>query len=220
MKIDILTLFPDMFVGPFSESIIKRAQGKTLVDINLVNFRDFAEDKHKSVDDTPYGGGVGMVLKVDILVKALEATINRALPKKHPDERIILLSPKGTYFTQAKASEYATLTRLTLVSGHYEDFDARIEHFVDEVISIGDYVLTGGEIPAMVITDSVVRLLPGVITEGSTTDESFADGETIEYPQYTRPLEFRGLLVPEVLRSGDHQTIKLFRDQQKRKRIY
>lgn len=218
MQIDILTLFPDMFRGPFSESILKRAQERNLVTINLHNFRDYAQDRHKSVDDTPYGGGLGMVLRVDVLVAALEAILDKSLPSKTNNEKIFLMSAKGETFTQNHANKLAQLDRLVLIAGHYEGVDERLLKFIDGEISIGNFVLTGGELPAMTIVDAVVRLLPGVITEGSAVDESFSDGSTTEYPQYTRPEEYRDYKVPEVLLSGNHQAIAKWRNQQKGKR--
>jgi tRNA (guanine37-N1)-methyltransferase len=206
MRIDILTLFPEMFKGPFSESIIKRAQEKGLVQLNLVNIRNFAKGSHQSVDDSPYGGGPGMILKVDVLAQSLES-----LPKGHR----ILLTPQGKTFSQKRAYELSKLPHLILVAGHYEGWDERIrEHLVDEEISIGDYVLTGGELPAMVLVDAIVRLVPGVLgKEESAREESFSHN-LLEYPQYTRPEKFRGWEVPRVLLSGNHQEIKKWREEQ------
>jgi len=218
MQLDILTLFPDMFVGPFAVSIVKRAQQHSLVSIQLHNFRSFAEDKHQSVDDTPYGGGAGMLLKVDVLVKALETILGRSLPSQREGEKIVLLSAKGTSLTQARVRQLAKLDRLVLIAGHYAGVDDRIDHFIDETISIGNYVLSGGEIPAMVVTDAIVRLLPGVITEQSPLEESFSTARTMEYPQYTRPTSFRGLVVPDVLRSGNHTAITQWRKEHQKKR--
>lgn len=216
MRFDVLTLFPEMFTGPMSESIIKRAQEKDLIQINYHNIRDYAIDKHKTVDDTPYGGGKGMVLKVDIMDRALEAIKNKSKNKK---ERIILLTPKGKTLNQDKVIELATkYDRLVLISGHYEGFDERIrEHLVDEEISIGDYVLTGGELPAMVLIDSVSRMVSGVLTPGSETEETFMkkdeNGNYLkEYPQYTKPQEYKGWRVPKVLLSGNHKEIEKWRE--------
>jgi len=217
MKFDILTLFPEMFKGPFSESIIKRAIEKDLIEINCHNIRDFASNKHKTVDDTPYGGGNGMVLKVDVIDSALRALVE-SRKSKVESQRIILLSPKGKRLNQDKVVELAkNYDNLILVCGHYEEFDERIrEHLVDEDISIGDFVLTGGELPAMMITDAVARMVPGVLTDGSADDETFMskdeNGEFLkEYPQYTRPVEYNGWNVPEVLTSGDHKKIAEWR---------
>lgn len=209
MTISILTLFPDMFAGPFDHSIIKHAQEKGIVTITFINIRDFATDKYKSVDDHPYGGGLGMIMRVDI--------IDRAIQKQKG--RIILLDPRGTTFTQQKARELSALDHLILVCGHYEGVDARVTSLVDETISIGDYVLTGGELPAMVITDSIVRLLPDVLKEEATSSESFSihppsstfHSPILEYPQYTRPEEYKGMRVPDVLLSGNHKKIEEWR---------
>ena len=218
MRIDILTLFPKMFSGPFGESIIKRAQEKGLVEINIHDFRNFGEGERKSVDDRPYGGGVGMILRVDIIDKALSYI---AAEYKSTKTKIVLLDAGGKKFTQTKVGELSTLKHLVLIAGHYEGIDARVhEHLVDEVISIGDYVLTGGEIPAMVLTDSIVRLLPGVLEKSEATQfESFSQNselkneqtDTLEYPQYTRPDEYRGWKVPEILLSGHHKEIEKWR---------
>lgn len=204
MTFTILTLFPEMFQGPFAGSIIKRALDEGRLKVNLINIRDFATDTHKTVDDTPFGGGAGMILKVDVCVAALESA---------GKGKRILLSPKSKKLTQTIIRDLALENHLILLCGHYEDVDSRVEEFVDEQISIGDYVLTGGELPAMVIVDAVSRLLPGVLgNPASRTDESFT-GEYIEYPQYTRPREFRGLSVPEVLLSGNHAKIERWRQK-------
>ena len=219
MKIDILTLFPEMFNGPFDSSMIKRARDEGLVEINIHNLRDWAKDKHKTVDDRPYGGGKGMVIRVDVVDKAF-----RDLRPKTKDQRLktILLSPQGKVFKQKKAQQLAKLDHLILISGHYEGFDERIkEHLVDEEISIGDYVLTGGEIPAMVIVDAVVRLLPNVLEKEAITRESFqrsivkgqVSNVLLDYPQYTRPENFKGWEVPKILLSGNHAEIEKWRKQ-------
>ena len=207
-----------MFEVVFASSILKRAQAKKLIKIDLVNIRDFASDKHKTVDDKPYGGGKGMILKVDVAVRAL-STIK---PKPH----IILLSPAGKKYDQKKARALTSRKSLAIICGHYEGIDARVEKFADEVISIGDYILTGGEIAAMAIVDSVARLIPSVIHPESLISESFSlpsdtfdtfdtlDTSLIEYPQYTRPENFRGLKVPSVLLSGNHRKITKWREQQ------
>ena len=214
MKVTILTLFPEIFLPFINTSILKRAQDKNLIDITLVSIRDFADDRYKTVDDRPYGGGVGMIMRVDILYKALESV--KVKGKKRVKERIILLDPKGERFNQKKAKELAKLDHLILICGHYEGIDARTQRYVDEIISIGDYVLTGGEIPALAITDSVVRLIAGVLPKGATKLETFEEGR-FEYPQYTRPRIFRGQKVPEVLLSGNHKEIETWRKSRQKK---
>lgn len=208
MRIDILTLFPEMFRGPFDESIIKRAQEKSLVEIKIHNLRNWSKDEHKTVDDRPYGGGLGMILKVDIMASALNNL-------KTKNCKIILLTPQGKTFNQTKAKELSELEHLILICGHYEGFDERIrKHLVDEEISIGDFVLTGGEIPAIVITDSIVRLIAGVLKSPEATEfESFSEN-LLEYPQFTRPEEFNGWKVPEILLSGNHAEIAKWRKNQ------
>lgn len=210
MKITILTLFPDMFTGPFDFSIVKNAKEKGLVDIEIVNIRDFGIGKHQIVDDSPYGGGIGMVLRVDVLKKAIESVRTQ---NKH--SKVVLLSARGKPFRQQLAKEYARLESLVLICGHYEGVDERILDYIDEEISVGDFVTTGGEIPAMAITDAIMRLLPGVLKEGATENESFSlfdrNQALLEYPQYTRPSEFEGKTVPEVLTSGDHKKIEKWR---------
>ena len=203
MKISIITLFPEQFANVLNTSILGRAQKKGLVEFNLVNLRDFGEGPHKTVDDRPYGGGAGMILKPDILTRALKSVVN---PSKF---KIILMSASGTPYKQSKAQELSKLNHLIIVCGHYEGVDQRfIETYVDEEISIGDYILTGGEIPAMVIADSIIRLLPGVLEkQEATIDESFTEN-LLEYPHYTRPEQFEGKKVPEILLSGNHQEIK------------
>lgn len=215
MTIDILTLFPEMFAGVFSTSIIGRAQKQGLASIRLHNFREYATDKHQTVDDSPYGGGAGMVLKVDVLVTALEAILGRTLPDKLPTVKIILLSAKAKQFTQAQAQSFAHLDRLVLICGHYEGVDERIMEFIDEELSVGEFVVTGGEIPAMLVADALVRLLPGAITQTSTLDESHTQVGVGEYPHYTRPEVFRGQVVPPVLLSGDHKKIAAWRVSRK-----
>ncbi len=210
MKIDILTLFPKMFEGFLNESIIKRAIEKKRVEINIINFRDFSELNNSQVDDTPYGGGSGMVLMVEPLVRAIEHY-------KTKDAKVILLSPEGKVYNQEKARTLKNEKHLILVCGHYEGFDERIHNFVDEEISIGDYILTGGEIPAMAVSDSIIRLLDGVIKEESYTEESFTNN-LLDYPTYTKPREFRGLKVPEILLSGNHEEIKKWRKNEQLKK--
>lgn len=204
MTFDIITLFPNMFSGPFDQSIIKRAQDKKLVEINYHDLREFAVDERGTVDDRPYGGGVGMVLMVEPIFKALE---------KIKSKKVILLDPRGEKFTQQKAREFSKLEQITLICGRYEGVDERVrENLVDESISIGDYVLTGGEIPSMVIIDAVTRLIPGVLEkEDATKFESFSEKNSLEHPQYTRPEEFNGWKVPEILLSGNHGKIDEWR---------
>jgi len=209
MKISIITLFPKMISGFFEESIVKRAVEKNLVEIEIINLRDFAIDDYGTVDDRPYGGGVGMILRVDVIHKAISKIKNRK-------SKIVLTSPKGKVFDQKKAQEYSKLDHLIIIAGHYEDVDARVQGLVDEEISMGDFILTGGEIPASAIVDSIVRLIPGVLKkEQATISESFnINGKKIlEYPQYTRPEEFKGLKVPKVLMSGDHKKIEKWREE-------
>lgn len=216
MTFDIITLFPEMFTGPFDLSIIKRAKEKKLVEINLHDLRKFAIDDRGSVDDRPYGGGAGMILRVEPIAAALREVKREKLKVK---SHTILLDPRGEKFTQKKAREYSKLDRLVLVCGHYEGVDERVkEHLIDESISIGDYVLTGGEIPAMVLVDAVTRLLPGVLEKPEATEiESFSDqfpvssNQQLEYPQYTRPKGFNGWKVPKILLSGDHKKIGKWR---------
>lgn len=211
MKIDILTLFPEMFLSPFNESIIKRARDKGLVTLNITNIRDYALDRHMQVDDYPYGGGAGMVMKPDVLSRAIDAA-------SQEDCHIIYMSPRGKYLTQSKAADLTAHKNLIILCGHYEGIDERVLNRIDEEISIGDYVLTGGEIPAMVLIDAIVRLIPGVLGDDeSSIDESFSDG-LLEYPQYTRPSEFEGQEVPGVLLSGHHENIRLWRKRESLKR--
>ena len=209
MKIQIITLFPEMFEGVLNASMLWKAQDKKLVEYELINLRDFGLGPRKTVDDTPYGGGDGMLLKPEPLVAAIEF----AKPKiQAPRSKILLMTPRGQKFNQAKAAQLARLNELILVCGRYEGYDERVTKFVDEQISIGDYVLTGGELPAMVVLDAVTRLVPGVLGgENSAAEESFSDGETQEYPQYTRPEVFRGQKVPDVLLSGNHAAIAKWR---------
>ncbi|WP_201365949.1 tRNA (guanosine(37)-N1)-methyltransferase TrmD [Dictyobacter formicarum] len=203
MHFDIFTLFPAMFQGPFTESILKRAQERNLLSIALHNIRDVTTDKHHVVDDYPYGGGVGMVMKPDPIFNAIEAV--------HQGGPIIYLTPQGRLFNQKIAHELAQEPRITLLCGHYEGIDERVcEHLVTDQISIGDYVLTGGELAAMIVVDAVSRLTPGVLTEGSAADESHSNN-LLEYPQYTRPPVFRGWGIPDVLLSGHHANIERWR---------
>ena len=200
MKIDILTLFPNMFNGVFTESIIKRAVEAKKVEINIIDFRKYTEDSHNKVDDTPYGGGAGMVLMPQPIFDCVESI-------KTKNSKVILLTPSGTPYKQEKAYELSNEEHLIIICGHYEGFDERIRTLADMEISIGDYVLTGGEIPAMVLTDSIIRLLPGVINEQSHLEDSFNEEYLLDYPTYTKPRNFRGMEVPEVLISGDHKKI-------------
>jgi tRNA (guanine37-N1)-methyltransferase len=205
MKIDVLTLFPAMFAGPLDESIIKRARDAGLLDLQLHQLRDWTHDRHKTVDDRPFGGGPGMLLKPEPIFEAVES-----LRREHT--RVVLMSPSGRKFNQGIARELAQVEHLLLVTGHYEGFDERIrEALAEDELSIGDYVLTNGALPAMVVIDAVARLLPGVLGDDtSSQDESFSAG-MLEYPQYTRPAEFRGMKVPEVLVSGNHAEIAKWR---------
>lgn len=220
MRISILTLFPDMFQGPFDASIIKRAKEKNLVDIEYINIRDFGIGKHKIVDDTPYGGGIGMVMRVDVLHEAIERTKNSFLQQfknKTIKQYVILLSASGKQYKQSIAKEFSKIDHLIIVCGHYEGIDERISQYIDEEISIGDFVVTGGELPAMLIADSVIRLLPGVITEGAAENESFSLTENgyslLEYPHYTKPASYNGTAVPDVLLSGNHAEIDKWRKE-------
>lgn len=217
MRIDVLTLFPAMFDGVFTSSILGKAREKGLVELNTVNFRDYANNKHNTVDDYPYGGGGGMVLKPEPLFAAVE-DVTSGLESK---PRVILMCPQGEPFSQKKAEELAAERHLIFICGHYEGYDERIrEHLVTDELSIGDYVLTGGELPAMVVIDSVVRLLPGVLgNETSAVTDSFSTG-LLEYPHYTRPASFRGWEVPEVLISGHHGNIEEWRRKQSLERTW
>ncbi|WP_226528270.1 tRNA (guanosine(37)-N1)-methyltransferase TrmD [Metabacillus niabensis] len=217
MKIDFLTLFPEMFHGVLNESILRKAQEKEAVTFNVINFREYSSNKHQNVDDYPYGGGAGMVLTPQPIFDAVED-----IRKQHNSEpKIILVCPQGERFTQAKAEQLAREDHLLFVCGHYEGYDERIrEHLVTDEISIGDFVLTGGELASMVITDSVVRLLPGVLgNEDSPILDSYSSG-LLEHPHYTRPADFRGLKVPEVLLSGNHKLIAEWREEQSLKRTF
>jgi tRNA (guanine37-N1)-methyltransferase len=206
MRIDLLTLFPEFFASPLSQSMLQRAQNQGAVTYRVINLRDYAGDRHQVTDDRPFGGGPGMVMKIEPLVAAI-----RDAKARHPETRVILLGPGGGRFNQAKARELAGLSRLLLICGHYEGVDDRIHFYIDEELSIGDYILTGGEIPALIVADAVTRLLPGVLGgEGATEEESFQEG-LLEYPHYTRPRVFEGHEVPQVLLEGDHQRIARWR---------
>lgn len=211
MDIDILTLFPEMFAGPFDSSIIKRAREKSLISLDIINIRDFSPNRHHTVDDTPYGGGAGMVMAPEPIFEAADWINSR----REGIGRFIYMSPAGDPLSQEKVRELAGERRLVILCGHYEGIDQRVRDLlVTDEISIGDYVLTGGELPAMVLVDAVVRLIPGVLGEAASADEdSFSDG-LLEYPHYTRPRVYRGLEVPEVLLNGHHEQIRLWRRRQ------
>lgn len=215
MNIHVLSLFPDMFTGVFGSSILKKAQEKGAVTLGVTDIREFAYDKHRQVDDYPYGGSAGMVLKPEPMFEAVEKLSEGRKP------RVVLLCPQGERYTQKKAEEFAQEEELILLCGHYEGYDERIrEYLVTDEISIGDYVLTGGEIGAMTIVDSVVRLLPGVLgQEASHVNDSFSTG-LLEHPHYTRPADFRGMKVPDILLSGHHANIDKWREQQSLKRTF
>lgn len=213
MKVSILTLFPQMFSGPFDSSIIQRAKEKKLIEINFIDIRNFGIGKHRTVDDKPYGGGVGMILKVDVLKKALDETIDEKLKKT--EQKIILLSASGNQYKQKTAREFSKLKHLIIICGHYEGVDERIKEFIDYEISIGKFVVTGGEIPAMLIIDSIGRLIPGVLKQDATSNESFSDeNQYLEYGQYTRPEKFDDLEVPKILLSGNHEKINEWKKNQ------
>ena len=203
MKIDILTLFPNMFEGFLSESIISRAIDKGIVDVKIHNFRDYTNDPHGKVDDTPYGGGAGMVLMPQPIFDCIESI-------KTPDSIVVMLTPEGEVFNQKVAYDLSSKKHLILLCGHYEGFDERIKSICDMFISIGDFVLTGGELPSMVISDAIIRLLPGVIDKESLESESFTNN-LLDYPTYTKPRDFRGMKVPDVLLNGDHKKINEYR---------
>lgn len=212
MKITILTLFPTMFEPFKTESIIKRAIQNEIVEIEVVDIRDYSHDKHRHVDDTPYGGGAGMVIKIDVLDRAIKAN-------KRINSKVLLMTPQGKRYDQRIAEKLATEEDIVIVCGHYEGFDERVINYVDEEISIGDYVLTGGEIAAMVVADSIIRLQKGATKEASHEDDSFSTG-LLEYPQYTRPYEYDGMVVPEVLVNGNHEKIREYRLYESLKKTY
>ncbi len=203
MKIDVLTLFPDMFEGVLSESILKRAIDEKKVEVNLVNFRDYTKDPHNKVDDTPYGGGAGMVLTCQPIFDCVKDL-------RKDNSKVILMTPRGNVYKQDMAYNLSKEEHLIIICGHYEGFDERIRSICDMEISIGDYILTGGEIPAMILIDSITRLLPGVITEESYIEDSFSSN-LLDYPTYTKPRVYEGMEVPEVLLSGDHKKIEEYR---------
>ncbi len=216
MKIDILTLFPKMFLGPMNESILKKAKAKGLVEINIHNLRDFAKDKHRTCDDKPFGGGPGMVMKPEPIFEAVDYLKSKI---KNQKSKIVLLSPQGRRLTQSLAERLSKYKHLILICGHYEGVDERVRlYLAQDEISIGDYILTGGELAAMVLIDCVVRLIPGVLgNERSAIMESFRDG-LLDYPQYSRPAVFRGMKVPSELLSGDHDAIRRWRAKEALKR--
>lgn len=207
MKITILSLFPNMFDGFLTESIIKRAIQNEKVEVKIINFRDYSVYNNKQVDDTPYGGGAGMVLMCDPIFRCLDEI---RTPKSH----IIILSPEGSIYNEKKAGELSKYEDIILICGHYEGFDERIKTLADEIISVGDYVLTGGEIPAMLIADSIIRLLPGAITNESLESESFNEN-LLDYPVYTKPAVYRDMNVPDILLSGDHKKIDDYRESER-----
>ena len=206
MKIDILTLFPDMYIGPFSESIIKRAKEKGIVEINIHNFRDYTKDPHGNVDDTPFGGGSGMVLMCQPIFDCINSL-------KKDNSKVIMMTPSGKAYNQKMAYDLSKEKHLIILCGHYEGFDERIRSICDMEISIGDYVLTGGELPSMILTDSIIRLLPGAIDEESAKYESF-NNNLLDYPVYTKPRVYNGMEVPEILLSGNHAKIDEYRYQE------
>lgn len=228
MRFDIITIFPKIFDSYFNESIIKRAQEKKLVKINIHNLRDYTSDRHKTVDDKPYGGGPGMVMMVEPIFKAISALKKLKVPPRRGEARqrrqkskVILFSPKGKRFDQKMAKRFSKLDRLIMICGRYEGVDERVAKYIaDEEVSIGDYVVTGGEIPTMIVVDAVTRLIPGVIAIESLKEESFslkdikqARETKYEYPQYTRPKEFKGWKTPKILLSGDHKKIEEWREK-------
>lgn len=206
MRIDILTIFPEMFEGVFKTSIIGRATGTGIVDIKVHNLRDWSDDNYKSVDDRPYGGGAGMVMRIDVVDRAIEAL-------RTQDTKVILLDTKGKMYNQNEAKKLTTVNHLIMIAPHFEGIDHRVhDNLADEVFSIGEYVLSGGELPVMVVVDSIVRLLPGSLgNPESLTEESYSEEFSVEYPQYTRPAEYKGWKVPEILLSGDHKKIEDWR---------
>jgi tRNA (guanine37-N1)-methyltransferase len=215
MIFDILTLFPEMFPSPLEGSIIGKARQEGKIAVNLINIRDYAEGKHRVTDDYPYGGGRGMVMKPEPLIKGITA-----LRSEHPEAWVVLMTPQGNPLRQEMVKRLAARPRLALVCGRYEGVDERVRAFVDEEISLGDYVLTGGELAALVVVDAVARLIPGVLgDQGSSEEDSFSQG-LLEYPQYTRPREYEGSEVPEVLLSGDHQTIEQWRRREALRRTW
>ncbi len=220
MKIDILSLFPDMFAGPLGDSILGKAKDKGLLDINITNFRDYTTNKHNNVDDYPFGGGAGMLLQAQPIFDALKHTQDVAADEGLPKGKIILMDPAGKTFDQHEAEKLSKEEHLTFICGHYEGYDERIKTLVTDEYSLGDFVLTGGELPAMVMIDSTVRLLPEVLGNSSSAPgDSFSTG-LLEYPQYTRPADFRGMKVPEVLTSGNHQKIAEWKQKESLRKTF
>ena len=211
MRIDILTLFPNMFEGFKTESIIKRAINSNKVEINIINFRKYSKLNNSQVDDTPYGGGVGMILMPEPIFDCIDDI-------RTEDSKIIIMTPSGKTYKQSLAYDLAKEKHLIIICGHYEGFDERILSLADYEISVGDYIVTGGELPAMMVADSIIRLLPGVINERSHIEDSFNDNYLLDYPTYTKPREFRGMKVPDILLSGDHEKIAKWRSEQSLKR--
>lgn len=216
LTISILTIFPDIIKNNISYSIIKRALKRGIITIKTLDIRMFATDKHKSVDDRPYGGGAGMIMKVDVLYKALEFARKSSKISKSKT-LIILLDPIGQKFTQKLAESLTKYKHIVLIAGHYEGYDYRIHKFVDKTISVGDYILTGGELPALIISDCVTRLIPGVVSQESLIDESFSKRNLLEYPQYTKPRVFKKMTVPAELLSGNHKKISIWKNEQAQK---
>lgn len=216
MKIDVLTLFPEMIKGPMSHSIMKRAQERDLIDINIINFRDYGQGKHKLVDDIPYGGGAGMLLKPEPLFEAMDDIQANTTTKP----RVILMDPAGRPFTQSVAEELAEEEHLVFICGHYEGYDERIRTLVTDEISLGDYVLTGGELASLVMIDATVRLLPEVLGNNESALLDSHSSGLLEHPHYTRPAEYRGMVVPEVLRNGNHKLIDKWRRKESLKRTF
>ena len=215
MIFEILTLFPEFFTSPLKQSVVGKAIAKGIIQVTAHNLRDYTLDKHKTTDDSPYGGGHGMVMKVEPMVRAIEA-----LKSGRPDAAVVMTTPQGERFTQKTAAEFAALPAIIIVCGRYEGYDERIRAFADREVSVGDYVLSGGEIPALAVIDAVARLVPGVLGEpGSSESDSFSAG-LLEYPQYTRPEEFRGMTVPEVLLSGNHASVGKSRRREALKRTF
>ncbi|KRM13105.1 tRNA (guanosine(37)-N1)-methyltransferase TrmD [Paucilactobacillus suebicus] len=217
MRIDILSLFPEMFKGPLTESILGKATEKGLLDVNVTDFREYTTDKQRHVDDAPYGGGAGMLLQAQPIFDAFDA-INKETDPEMPKGRVILLDPAGKRFDQRLANDLAQEEHLTFICGHYEGYDERIRNLVTDEVSLGDFVLTGGELAAMVMIDATVRFIPGVLgNHDSASGDSFSNG-LLEYPQYTRPADFRGMKVPDVLLSGNHQLIRQWRSKESLRR--
>jgi tRNA (guanine37-N1)-methyltransferase len=215
MIFDILTLFPEMFLSPLGESIIGRARQEGLITINLINIRDYAQGRHRVTDDYPYGGGKGMIMKPEPIIRGI-----KAIRLQHAEARVILMTPQGLPLRQEMAKRLARLPHICLVCGRYEGVDERVRDFVNEEISLGDFVLTGGELAALVVIDAIARLIPGVLRgEGSSEEDSFSEG-LLEYPQYTRPRDFEGRKVPEILLSGDHQAIERWRRREAIRRTW